>query len=139
MLKGTEEDYLYIKDKLGYDELKNDLTLVAKCDNNKIIAGVVYSVIGKIVYLSIYSNSPKWCTKKNINQILGCPFELFDIKIVKAATSNRNKKSNKLLRGLNLREEGFIRFAREDGSHEVIYSITKKELKEKWWNNGWYS
>jgi hypothetical protein len=112
--------------------LQNDLTIGVKC-GKLLLAGVVYSVVGKVCCMTIYSTSPSWCTKANLSQLFELPFDIFDIKVVKAGVSHKNKKANKFLRRLKLREEGYLRYARSDGSHEVVFSLTLKELKEKRW------
>lgn len=129
----TGSIFNWIISKLNNKELyKNDLTLGFIYDTN-IVGGVIYSIENKICYLSIYSETPKWCTKENLSKIFIIPFEDLGCKIVKCLTSARNKKINKLMFGLRLRHEGHLRFARADGSHENVFSITEKELKKKRW------
>ena len=134
LVKGSNQDCQYICKSLGMDKIKNDLTIMIKSDNNELIAGIIYTYVNKICYLSLYAKSPKWCSRLILSRLFLIPFIKFkDCKIVKCGTSHNNKRINKLLRGLNLREEGYIRFARDDGSHEIIFSMTEKELKNKRW------
>lgn len=111
---------------------KNDLTIGIKYDND-LVTGIIYSVEDSITYLSIYATNPKWCTKENLSRIFELPFVKFNSKIVKCLTSHKNRRINRLLWGLGLREEGHLRFARADGTDEKVFSITLKELKKKEW------
>lgn len=130
----TDKTFNWVLDNLKDKEhYINDLTLAIKNDINELVAGVIYSRDRDITYLTIYAANPSWCTRKNLSTIFKIPFEVFDSKIVKCVTSHKNKKVNRLLWGLKLKEEGHIRFDRVDGSHSKIFSLTKKELKTKKW------
>ena len=115
------------------EDYKNDLTVGIKV-GNVYVCGIIYSTDKYATYLSIYATDPKWCTPNNLSRIFELPFKVFKTKIVKCLTSHKNKRINKLLWGLKLKEEGHLRFARADGTHLKIFSLTKKELEEK----GWY-
>lgn len=110
--------------------IKNDLTLAIKI-NQTIVAGVIFSFLGNVCYLSIYASSPLWCNRQNLSKIFD--IALAKAKIVKCCVSHKNIKINRLLLGLNLHREGLLRFARQNGSHEIVYSITKAELRKKRW------
>jgi len=112
--------------------IPNDLT-VGVFSGKVFLAGVIYSVVDKVCYMTINTTNPKWCTRANLSRLFEMPFDLFDIKIVKAVTSHKNKKANWFLRRLKLREEGYLRCSRADGTHEVVFSLTLEELKEKEW------
>ena len=114
------------------EEYSNDLTLGIKLDNI-LICGIVFSVSAHITYLSIYATNPAWCNRTNLTKIFGLPFDAFGSKAVKCLTSHKNRKINKLLWGLGLKEEGHLRYARADGSHQKVFSITQDELKKKEW------
>ena len=136
MLERDESGKIFewVVDNLKDDEkYKNDLTLGIKCGIKGLVGGIIYSVSDDICYLSIYTTSPKWCTKENLSKIFKIPFEALDCKIVKCLVSNKNKKINKLLWGLKLKEEGLLRYHRQDGSHERVFSLTYDELKKKRW------
>ena len=113
------------------EEYPNDLTL-GIISGNIIIGGVIYSNVNEDTFISIYTESPKWCTRKNLSTLFMLPFELFCSKAVKCSTSDDNKRINKLLRGLNLREEQ-TKNARADGSRLNLFSITKDKLKQERW------
>ncbi len=111
---------------------RNDLTIGIRCDN-RLICGIIYTVEDKITYLSIFATSPKWCNRTNLSRIFELPFKVFKSKIVKCLTSHKNKRINKLLWGLKLTEEGHLRFARANGTHLKVFSVTEYELKKKRW------
>jgi hypothetical protein len=121
-----------VKSLNNNEDYPNDLTIGIVYDNI-IIAGVIYSVVGDETYISIYATSPKWITKKTASTILELPFKAFNSKKVICATSASNKRINKLLRGLNLKEEKTKNY-RKDGSNLYLFSITQDELnKERWY------
>ena len=130
----TGEVYDFVMTGLneGNIEIPNSLTIGIHC-GKVLVAGVIYSVVGKICYMTIYTTTPKWCTKASLSRLFELPFGCFDIKITKAAVSHKNKGTCKFLRRLKMREEGYLRYARLDGSHDVVFSLTEKELKEKRW------
>ena len=134
----TGEVYEFVTKNLKYKEgIKNDLTIGIKCSNKGLVAGLIYSIDNNVTYLTIYAINPRWCSKKILTKIFTIPFGVFKTKSIKLLTSHKNKKVNKLLWGLKLREEGYLRFARpEDGSHLRVFAIEEKELVNKWWYNG---
>lgn len=114
------------------DSHPNDLTLGLFVDK-LLIAGVIYHNVNDICYITFYAKNSKWSSKKNLSDIFSIPFEVFNSKIVKCSTSDKNKRVNKLLWGLKFRHEGHLRFGRPDGTDENVFSITEKELKQKRW------
>ncbi len=130
--KDNGDIYNMVTKELKMEGLQNDLT-IGLFNGKILLAGMVCSVVGKICYLTFYATSPKWCTKESLSRLFELPFKEFDIKIVKCATSHKNKKINRLLTKRKLREEGHLRYSRPDGSHEKVFSLTLKELKNKEW------
>lgn len=128
----TGDIYNWVVSSLDNDELyPNDLTL-GIFNDNILIAGIIYSVIDKEVFLSIYSTTPKWCSRKTLSILFDIPFSILSAELVKCAVSNKNVKINKLLKGLGfIKDDG--RAKRKDGSHLVIYSIDNKMLNNKEW------
>ncbi|QDP49732.1 MAG: hypothetical protein Unbinned6284contig1004_1 [Prokaryotic dsDNA virus sp.] len=113
------------------EEYPNDLTL-GLLHGNIIIGGVIYSKVNEDVFLSIYTTSPKWCSKKTLSILFDIPFSIFDAKKAKCAVSKDNKSINKLLKGLGLQQEHLKR-ARADGSLGKLFSIDKNNLIKKRW------
>jgi len=138
IVEDNGELYNWIKDSDdNYETLPNDLT-IGLFNGKVLLAGVVYSVTCKnICYITIKTASPKWCTKANLSRLFELPFEVFKVKVVKCATSHKNKRINRLLTKRKLREEGYLRYSRPDGSHERVFSLTLKELKNKEWYRKW--
>lgn len=110
----------------------NTLTMGILIDG-VIIGGVIYSVVNHICYLSIYTEDSRWCQKNRIKDILSLPFKHLGVKVIKCLTDSRNKPANKLMWGLKLKEEGLLRYARPNGSHERVFSLTENELKKRNW------
>jgi hypothetical protein len=131
----TGEVYNWVLSKACDGDIEytpNDLTIGIMCDK-VLTAGVIYSNVGCITYLSIYADNARWCTKANLTRLFELPFDEFKSKIVKCNTSHKNKRINKLLYGLKLRDEGHLRYTRDDQSHLKVFSITEEELKTKRW------
>lgn len=110
----------------------NTLTIGVR-ENNTIFAGVIYSKVGHVVYISIYAEHPKWCTPGILTRIFKVGFALGGI--CKAATDAENNKINRLMKGLGLVKEGVLRRGRENGHDEIIWSLTEEEFATKRWNN----
>lgn len=133
MIVRDDRMFDYVCKKTGCElprELSEAFYVVSDDD---ITGAIVFTYIGCICYLSIYTKNPKWCSRKVINEIFNYPFKNGDVKIVKATTSAKNKEANKFLSRLKLREEGYLRYNRPDGSHERVFSATMQDLKKKRW------
>lgn len=111
--------------------IPNTLTIAVRVDTN-VIAGVIYSAVDRICYISIYAENPIWCTPGILTRIFNMGFAFG--KIVKCATDARNNRINRLLKGLGLRREGKLRMARPNGHDEYVWSLTKWEFKKRSWH-----
>lgn len=116
----------------NFDDCPNTLTIGVR-ENNTIFAGIIYSKVGHVVYISIYAEHPKWCTPGILTRIFKVGFALGGI--CKAATDAENNKINRLMKGLGLVREGVLRRGRENGHDEIIWSLTEEEFATKRWNN----
>jgi hypothetical protein len=112
-------------------QIPNHLTVAAR-DKGIIYAGIVYSRIGHICWMTIYAASPIWATRGNISKIIDIAVTTGST-VAKCATNIKNKKINKLLSGLGFHRDGVMRYARPSGKHEIVWSITRHELKSKRW------
>lgn len=125
--------YDWVVEKTGIIS-PNHLTIAVR-DDNIIVAGVIYAKVNNVVYMTMYSESPQWCVPGIITGIIEIGLGLG--LIVKVCTSYNNHRANKLLWGLGFHKEAFLRFGRPNGEHELVWSITEKELKQKrWYRNG---
>lgn len=116
----------------GIGEYPNTLTLGLLDADDIIIAGVIYSAIGHMVYLSIYAKSPVWCQPGILTRIFNVGFSM--ATIVKCATDVDNLRINRLLHGLGMKKEGVLRRARDNGRDEIVWSLTKNEFNNQRWN-----
>ena len=123
-----------LRETEGEIEVHNSLTLGFLDDSdNKIIGGVIFSLTGRCCFFTIWADSVMWCSRSNLTNIFEIAFD-FGAVAIKCATNFHNFRVNKLVRGLGFRREGILRFQRPDGSDEIVWSMTKKEMKnQKWW------
>lgn len=128
-----KEVYKFICDKLGM-KISETLTIAIVNNKEELLAGLTYFLDSKnICYLTVVSNSPYWALPQTLSEICRIGFNDFKAKIIKCEVSNKNVKINKLLKGLGMVKEGLLRYGRQDGTHEIIYSITEKEFIKKRW------
>lgn len=114
--------------------LSNTVTMGVVDDKGSLLAGIVYFVDDfRICHISVYAKSPLWLMPGRLNEILKIGFDMLDCKILKFEVSHKNARAIKLLKGLHLVQEGLLRFARKDGTHEIVFSLTKKEMFKKRW------
>lgn len=115
-------------------DVAQTVTLGVLNETQKLMAGFSYFKNGKICLLTAYAQSPVWCTPEILSEVLRVPFDMLKCKIVKFETSNKNKKANRLCKGIGCVKEGILRYAHHDGTHQVVWSLTKQEILSK----GWY-
>jgi RimJ/RimL family protein N-acetyltransferase len=126
------EVYKWVVSGLNNGEIYTNDKTIAILSNDIVIAGVIFSIDNNICWLSIFTSSPKWSTRKVLNQIMDMAFG-FDVKIVKCSVSGENKKIINFLERLGWWQEGCLRYGRADGSDEIVYSLTNEEWKVKRW------
>lgn len=128
----TGKIYNWVVSSLNNGECyPNDLTLGIFSDNI-LIGGVIYSVIDKDVYLSIYTTTPKWSSRKILTVLFDIPFNIFKAKKVMCLTSVKNDRINKLLKGLGLTQERKST-DRKEKTKGLVFSITKDKLNKQRW------
>jgi hypothetical protein len=115
----------------GDCRVANSLTL-GFLDGEKIIGGIIYTMVGKMCFLTIWAENPKWCSRTNLARIFGLGFA-GGAAVIKCATDYSNRRVNKLLRGLGFRREGILRFARDNGHDEIVWGLTETEMKSQKW------
>ena len=129
----NKDVYRFICDKLKMNILSN-LTLAIVNDKEELLGGIAYYLDNNnICHLTVVSNSPYWALPQTLSEILKIGFNDFKAKIIKCEVSHKNTKIIRLLSGLGLVKEGLLRYARQDGTHEIVFSITEKEFIKKRW------
>lgn len=101
-------------------------------DAKKITGGVILSLTAHCCYLTIYASDSRWCSRSNLANIFNVGFD-FGSVVIKCATDFSNYKINKLLRGLGFRREGILRFARDNGNDEIVWSLSRREMQDQRW------
>jgi RimJ/RimL family protein N-acetyltransferase len=120
------------------DELKfpvaQTVTVGVLNENQRLIAGFSYFKDGPVCLITAYAKNPYWCGPGTLSELMRIPFELLGCKIAKFETSNKNVKANRFCKGIGCVKEGLLRYGHHDGTHRVVWSLTKREILDK----GWY-
>ena len=83
------------------------------------------------VYLSIYSEHPKWCSKKVLKFVHGFCFKVLGASVITAMVSAQNVKSQNLVRRLGFELKGVITAGRKDGKDCLVYQCLENQYKYK--------
>lgn len=128
-----KEIYKWVCEKLGYN-VAETVTVGVLGPTQRLIAGISYYQKGKVCLISAAAEDSSWCMPETLSELLRIPFELLKCKVAKFETSHKNEKANRFCKGIGCVKEGLLRFDRDDGTHTVVWSLTKKEISKK----GWY-
>lgn len=132
-----QEIYKWVCNQLAMKVL-NTLTMGVLDKEGNLIAGISYFKKGQICLITAVAKNGSWCRPQTLSELLRIPFDLLKCKIAKFETSHKNQKANRFCKGIGCVKEGLLRYERPDGTHNVIWSLTKKEILKKGWyrNNG---
>lgn len=119
-------------EKLGFDVAQT--ITVGVLVEGELIAGISYEKNGLVCSITAVSSKSNWCRPETLSELLRIPFEMLGCKVAKFETSVYNKVANRFCKGIGCVKEGILRYAYNDGTHEIVWSLTKKELCKK----GWY-
>lgn len=125
--------YKWLCNELGYAPLET-VTLGVLDDRQKLIMAVSYFKKGAVCLLSAAAINASWCKPETLSEILRVPFNELGCKVARFETSVKNAKANRFCKGIGCVKEGLLRYAHHDGTHQVVWSLTKKEIS----NKGWY-
>ena len=126
------EIYQWLCTRLGFD-VAQTVTLGVLNENKKLIMAVAYFQKGQVCLLTAAADDASWCTPQTLSELLRVPFDL-GCKVARFEVSVKNAKANKFCKGIGCVKEGILRYAHHDGKHQVVWSLTKKEISKK----GWY-
>ena len=131
-----KEIYKWLCNKLGY-AVAETVTLGVLDENKELIMAVSYFKDGLSCLLTAAAKSASWCKPETLSEILRVPFDDLGCKVARFEVSVQNKRANRFCKGIGCVKEGILRYAHHDNTHQVVWSLTKKELSKKgWYRNG---
>lgn len=128
-----KEIYKWLCDKLGF-EVAETVTLGVLNEQGKLIMAVSYFKKGPSCLLTAAAENGSWCKPQTLTKILRVPFDDLGCKVARFEVSVKNEKANRFCKGIGCVKEGLLRYAHHDGTHQLVWSLTKKEISKK----GWY-
>lgn len=126
------EIYAWLCEKLGF-KVAETVTLGVLSETQKLIMAVSYYKDGPVCLLTAYADNASWCKPETLSELLRVPFDL-GAKVARFEVSVKNDKANRFCKGIGCVKEGLLRYAHHDGTHQVVWSLTKREIL----NKGWY-
>ena len=101
------------------------------CYRGKMVAGLIFNNYraNLDLWMTIYSISPKWCSKSVLKYIFTTCFEALNCKRANVLVSKDNHKSLSLCERLGFKKEGLLRQYRENGDDCYIMGMLKKECR----------
>lgn len=101
------------------------------CYCGRMVGGIIMNDYRKDldVWLTIYSVSPRWCSKSVLKYIFKTCFETLNCKRVNVFISKDNSKSLSLCERLGFVKEGLLRQYRENGQDCYILGMLKRECR----------
>ncbi len=99
--------------------------------NGKMAGGILYTALkpGNDVWLSIYADDKRWCTRRVLKIIFGIVFDLWGCRRANALIDVDNRASLRLATGVGFRKEGKMRQYRENGRDVYVLGMLKNECK----------
>ena len=122
----------WICDGLGEDtNWMGDSFTFGVCYRGKMVAGLIFNNYraNLDLWMTIYSISPKWCSKSVLKYIFTTCFEVLNCKRANVLVSKDNHRSLSLCERLGFRKEGLLRQYRENGDDCYIMGMLKKECR----------
>ena len=124
----------YVCNGLKFDDswVGNNLTL-GFIYKNQLIGGLIYHDLRPEcdVWWTIYTTSPKWCTKSILKSIFGLAFKILKVRRISLLVSVDNLSCISLVERLGFKREGCLRQYRDDKKDCYIYGMLKSENKWK--------
>ena len=96
---------------------------------DKMVAGLIFNNYraNLDLWMTIYSTSPKWCSKSVLKYIFTTCFVTLNCKRANVFVSKDNHKSLSLCERLGFKKEGLLRQYRENGDDCYIMGMLKQE------------
>lgn len=127
-----QDIYNWVCERLGY-KCANTVTVGVLGPTQRLIAGISYFQKGLVCLISAAADDSSWCMPETLSELLRIPFELLKCKVAKFEVSNKNVQANRFCKGIGCVKEGVLRYDRDDGTHTIVWSLTKKEISKKRW------
>lgn len=128
-----KEIYQWLCKKLGFN-VAETVTLGVVDEQGKINMAVSYFKKGPSCLLTAAAENGSWCKPETLTKILRVSFDDLGCKVARFEVSVKNANANRFCKGIGCVKEGILRYAHHDGTHQVVWSLTKKEISKK----GWY-
>lgn len=99
--------------------------------NGQTMAGVLINDIRprRDCWLTIYSTSKRWATKGVLKYVFGVVFKMIAAERCSVFVSADNDKSLKMCLRLGFKQEGLLRYFRNDGKDCVVLGMLKNECR----------
>ena len=82
--------------------------------------------------ISFAAASPKWATRRSINNLLSIPFLQYNCRKVVTVIPSTNKRAIRFNEGIGLKPEGTLRHHFAKGVHACIHGMMKSEWQARW-------
>ena len=127
----NQDVYKWLCNKLGFKVAQT--VTVAVLHEDKIVSAVSYFKDGPVCLITSAAENGSWCNPETLSELLRIPFDDLGCRVAKFETSVYNKNANRFCKGIGCVKEGLLRYAHHDGTHQVVWSLTNKELVKKKW------
>ena len=100
-------------------------------NDKTLIGGVLINDIRphRDCWLTIYTESPRWATRKILRYIFTVVFVTIGAKRCSVFVSESNKKSHDFCQRLGFKDEGILREYRDNGENCYVMGMLKQECK----------
>lgn len=108
---------------------------VGVVDDGRVLAAVVYhdyQPLYRTCQISMASSSPRWCTKKNVKDILSFPFIQYGCNKVWTATPHTSDRVIGFNLAIGFRREGVLPDHFGPRSHAVICGMRQKYFLDRY-------
>lgn len=97
--------------------------------DNKLIGGALFTDIRpqRECWLTMFTTSPRWATKRVLKQIFTVAFIVTGAKRCSVLVSESNTRCHNACQRLGFKDEGFLREYRDNGENCYVMGMLKKE------------
>jgi RimJ/RimL family protein N-acetyltransferase len=84
--------------------------------------------------ISFAAASPKWATRRTINNLLSIPFLQYNCRKIVTVIPSRNTRAIEFNKGIGLKLEGTLRHHFAKNVHACVFGMMKSEYEARWRN-----